>query len=207
MSLELMDGKTLEVVDWVTGTQHAEKGQALLLIQTDGLGSALEMDVVAKVVAKFTSETETTTDALEADLWMKARRDAVPALETLGHAHVGDIGVPRVALSDMIHELHDISERHSIEIYTIGHAGDGNLHPIIVLPPGTGLDDEPVKSVFDDIFVAAKKLGGTLTGEHGVGVVKRDWLVQELGARSLELQHGIKKVFDPTGILNPGKAI
>ena len=207
MAIELMDGKTLEVVDRVTGTQHSDKGQALLLIQTDGLGSALEMEVVEKVVSQFTTTTETTTDSAEADLWMKARRDAVPALETLGHAHVGDIGVPRVALADMIHELHDISERHSIEIYTIGHAGDGNLHPIIVLPPGTGLDDEPVRSVFDDIFVAAKKLGGTLTGEHGVGVVKRDWLVQELGERSLELQHGIKKVFDPTGILNPGKGI
>lgn len=132
---------------------------------------------------------------------------ALPALETLGHTHVGDVGVPRVALADMIHQLNEISQRRSIEIYTIGHAGDGNLHPIVVIPPGASIDDEPVRQVFDDIFVAAQKLGGTLTGEHGVGVLKRDWLLPELGELSLGLHHGIKKVFDPTGILNPGKGI
>lgn len=207
MTIELMDGKTLEIVDRVTGTAHAKRGQALLLIQTDGLGSALEMEVVAGVVAKFTAELETTTDAVEAELWMKSRRDALPALETLGHTHVGDVGVPRVALADMIHQLNEISQRRSIEIYTIGHAGDGNLHPIVVIPPGASIDDEPVRQVFDDIFVAAQRLGGTLTGEHGVGVLKRDWLLPELGELSLGLHHGIKKVFDPAGILNPGKGI
>ncbi len=207
MAIELMDGKTLEVVDRVTGTQHAHRGQALLLIQTDGLGSSLEMEIVAEVVASFTSESETTTDPVEAELWMKARRDAIPSLETLGRAYVGDVGVPRMALADMMHQIHEISERHSIEVYTIGHAGDGNLHPIIVIPPDAAIDAEPVKRVLNDIFVAAKKLGGTLTGEHGVGVLKRDWLVPELGELSLGLHHGIKNVFDPTGILNPGKGI
>jgi glycolate oxidase len=112
-----------------------------------------------------------------------------------------------MALADMMHQIHEISERHSIDVYTVGHAGDGNLHPIIVIPPDAAIDNEAVKRVLNDIFVAAKKLGGTLTGEHGVGVLKRDWLLPELGELSLGLHHGIKKVFDPTGILNPGKGI
>jgi glycolate oxidase len=207
MTLELVDGKTLDVVDQVTGTDHGSRGRALLLVQTDGLGSGLEMEVVARVVAGFATESTTTTDALEAELWMQARRDALPALETLGHTHVGDVGVPRTKLAEMVAELDRISQENSIEIFTIGHAGDGNLHPIIVIPLGASIDDPPLKKVFEDIFRHAKRLGGTLTGEHGVGVLKREWLIPELGERSVQLHHDIKKVFDPQGILNPGKAI
>lgn len=173
LAIELMDGKTLEIVDAVTGTQHAHRGQALLLIQTDGLESTLEMEIVAEAVARFTSESITTTNPAEAELWMKARRDAIPALETLGHAQVGDVGVPRMALADMMHQIHEISARHSIKIYTVGHAGDLNLYPIILIPLDAGIDAEPVKRVLNDIFAAAKKLGGTLTGEDGVGLLKR----------------------------------
>jgi len=207
MTLEVVDGKTLDVVDRVTGTDHGSRGRALLLVQTDGLGAALEMEVVARVVADFATESTTTTDPVEAELWMQARRDALPALETLGHTHVGDVGVPRTKLAEMVAELDRISQENSIDIFTIGHAGDGNLHPIIVIPPGASIDDPPLKKVFEDIFHQAKRLGGTLTGEHGIGVLKREWLIPELGERSVQLHHDIKKVFDPKGILNPGKAI
>jgi glycolate oxidase len=207
MTLEVVDGKTLDVVDRVTGTDHGSRGRALLLVQTDGLGAALEMQVVSKVVADFATESTTTTDPVEAELWMQARRDALPALETLGHTHVGDVGVPRTKLAEMVAELDRISQENSIDIFTIGHAGDGNLHPIIVIPPGASIDDPPLKKVFEDIFHQAKRLGGTLTGEHGIGVLKREWLIPELGERSVQLHHDIKKVFDPKGILNPGKAI
>ena len=102
LAFVLMDGKTLEVVDAVTGIQHVHRCQALLLIQTDALASTLEMEIVAEVVARFTSESDTATDPAEAERWMKARRHAMPVLETLGPSHAGDVGVPRMAPADMM---------------------------------------------------------------------------------------------------------
>jgi glycolate oxidase len=205
--LELMDGKTLDAVDEVTGTNHGTQGRALLLTQTDGLGSHLEMDVVKAVVASCTEMFRVTTDPGESEELLQARREAIPSIQTRGQAYVGDVGVPRKHLATMAQELVAIGERHGVDVYTIAHAGDGNLHPILVIPPGQSISDGPPKKALEDMFWAAHRLGGTLTGEHGVGILKREWLVPELGEESLRLQHAIKSVFDPLGILNPGKAI
>jgi glycolate oxidase len=205
--LELMDGKTLDAVDEATGTDHGSKGRALVLTQTDGLGAHLEMDAISRVVADFTDQASVTTDPVESEKLVQARREAIPSIEKRGSTYVGDVGVPRKHLAQMARAIEDISQKTGVEIYTIAHAGDGNLHPILVIPPGESVAAGPVKQALEDIFWAANKLGGTLTGEHGIGVLKRDWLVPELGETVMALQHQIKSVFDPLGILNPGKAI
>ncbi len=205
--LELMDGKTLDAVDAATGTTHGTKGRALLLTQTDGLGAHLEMDHISRVVASFSDQASVTTDPVESESLVQARREAIPSIERMGATYVGDVGVPRKHLAQMVTAIEQISQKTGIEIYTIAHAGDGNLHPILVIPEGQSVASGPAKQALEDMFWVANSLGGTLTGEHGIGVLKRDWLVPELGESVMALQHQIKKVFDPLGILNPGKAI
>jgi glycolate oxidase len=205
--LELMDGKTLVAVDEATGTDHSSKGGALLLIQTDGLGASLEMDVLESIVRQHSSHVALTADQDEAELLVQARREAIPSISRRGFAYVGDVGVPRKHLATMAEALVTIGDETGVDIYTIAHAGDGNLHPVIVLGEGQAIHEGPAKEALDQIFWRAHELSGTLTGEHGIGVLKSDWLLPELGEESLRLQREIKRVFDPQGILNPGKAI
>jgi glycolate oxidase len=125
-----------------------------------------------------------------------------PAFAATGQVLIEDVAVPRSRLPEMFRAIEEIGARHGLEIPTIAHAGDGNLHPNFVY---TG-DEVPehVWAAADELFRAAVALGGTLTGEHGVGILKRRWLAAELGEDSFELQRGIKALFDPSGILNPG---
>lgn len=205
--LELMDGPTLEAVDSAKGTNHRSKGGAFLLAQTDGYGAFLEQDVLIQTIEPFATHIEKAADAETAAALISARRDAIPSLERLGRVSIGDIGVPRNRLADVFAGLEDISRRTGTRIFSVAHAADGNLHPMIVVEPEESITEGPAKVALGEMFHLAQRLGGTLTGEHGVGLLKRDWLQEELGDVSLELQHAIRKVFDPQGILNPGKAI
>jgi glycolate oxidase len=124
-------------------------------------------------------------------------------MEALGKVLIEDVAVPRSRLGDMFAGIRDIEKEFDVEIPTVAHAGDGNLHPNFiytddVVPPN-------VWAAADAMFRHAISLGGTLTGEHGVGLLKRQWLKEELGEAQWKLQWGIKKLFDPQGILNPGK--
>lgn len=205
--LELMDGPTLEAVDAAKGTNHRSKGGAFLLAQTDGYGAFLEQDVLIQAIEPFATHIEKAADAETAAALISARRDAIPSLERLGRVSIGDIGVPRNRLADVFAGLEDIARRTGTRIFSVAHAADGNLHPMIVVEPEESITEGPAKVALGEMFHLAQRLGGTLTGEHGVGLLKRDWLQEELGDVSLELQHAIRKVFDPQGILNPGKAI
>lgn len=205
--LELMDGKTLDEVDQHAGTDHGTKGRGFLLIQTDGLGAEAEMAVIEEAVTLFAHSVSVTMDHDEADVLLHARREAIPAVSRRGTVYVGDVGVPRKHLAQMVHAIEDIGHSTGVDIYTIAHAGDGNLHPLLLLGEGDRIDQGPPKDALEQMFWAANTLGGTLTGEHGVGLLKKDWLIPELGEESLALQKQIKSVFDPLGILNPGKAI
>jgi glycolate oxidase len=207
MILEMMDGNTLDALDERNGTSHGEKGRAMLLVQTDGYGAEAEMEVIHGVVAGFTDAIEVTSDPEQSEVLVEARRSAIPAIGGRGVAFVGDVGVPRKHLGEMASELVRIGEETGVDIYTIAHAGDGNLHPILALGPDDAIDSGAPKDAMDQMFWAAHRLGGTLTGEHGIGVLKRDWLLPELGEKNLSLLSEIKKVFDPHAILNPGKAI
>lgn len=205
--LELMCGKTLKAVDAALGTEHESRGGALLLAQTDGYGAQLEIQALRDAIAPLAGRIELAKDAQEAEALIEARRQAIPSMEKLGTASICDIGVPRNRLAEAFAGLHRIQDERGVSIFTIAHAADGNLHPIIVVPEGQSITTGAPKAALGDMFYLAQSLGGTLTGEHGIGLLKQDWMAEELGETSLELQRRVRAVFDPQGILNPGKAI
>jgi len=202
--MELVDGPSLDAIGALLGLEL--RGAAYLLVQTDGPGAEAEAAAVLELVRSLGGRAEMTTDAGEAERLLAIRRAMHPAMERLGTTLIEDVSVPRSALPAMFDAIADIERRHGIRIPTIAHAGDGNLHPNFIYD--AGVDDEVPAHIWaaaDEMFQAAIALGGTLTGEHGIGVLKRRWLRDELGDAQFELQQQIKNVFDPSGILNPGK--
>jgi glycolate oxidase len=147
-------------------------------------------------------------DPTEAEALLAVRRLAYPAVERLGTALVEDVGVPRSRLPEMIAAIERIADRHEVTIATVGHAGDGNLHPVLVVPGPRGVDvPAAVWAAAEEVFRTALELGGTITGEHGVGALKRPWLAAELGEPTLAVHRAIKATLDPLGLLNPGKGV
>jgi len=132
---------------------------------------------------------------------------AIPALEAKGDWLLDDVAVPRSALAAAVAEIEDIAIRHDVLIGTFGHAGDGNLHPTIVTPRGDADAAARGLAAFDDILSVALRHGGSVTGEHGIGLLKRPALAEELDVPAQDLHLRIKEVFDPRGILNPGKSL
>ncbi|WP_347755884.1 FAD-linked oxidase C-terminal domain-containing protein [Agrococcus sp. ProA11] len=178
---------------------------AFVLVQTDDLGADATSETVAQILAAHGGRVERTDDLTESDALVQVRRQVHFALESFGSVLVEDVSVPRSRLADMFRACHEAAERHGVRLATTAHAGDGNLHPTFVFD-----GPEPSEAIWacaNDVFAAGIALGGTLTGEHGVGILKRRWLVDELGERQLSLQHAVKAAFDPTGILNPGRAL
>ena len=179
------------------------RDECYLLVQTDGSAAEAEAEAVLSVIRSLGGEAELTTDPAESARLFGMRRAFHPAMEARGTVLIEDVCVPRSSLPSMFAAIGDIAAKYGVEIATVAHAGDGNLHPNFVFD---GPDVPPeVWQAADDMFLAALRLGGTLTGEHGVGLLKRRWLGDELGSDQLELQRDIKRVFDPLGILNPGK--
>jgi D-lactate dehydrogenase (cytochrome)/glycolate oxidase len=130
---------------------------------------------------------------------------ALPALERLGTTLLDDVAVPKPALGQMMKRITEIAERHEVVIGTFGHAGDGNLHPTIVFRQSDAESTARAYAAFDAIVRAALELEGTISGEHGVGTLKRDYMRAMVGEAEQSLMHRIKASFDPNGILNPGK--
>ncbi|QHC70166.1 FAD-linked oxidase C-terminal domain-containing protein [Rathayibacter sp. VKM Ac-2801] len=202
--MELMDEAALAAISRYTGAA-LDRGAAYLLVQTDGGGAAEESQRVLEIVTASGGAAEATEDPAEGEALLAVRRAFHPALEAEGRVLIEDVCVPRSALPAMFAAIRGIEERTGLSIPTVAHAGDGNLHPNFVLPAGDGPVEEDVWEAAAELFRTALALGGTLTGEHGVGLLKRRWLAEELGEDSLALQRGIKAVFDPLGIMNPGK--
>jgi len=200
--IELVDGPTLAAIDDLRGTDLAAQGQAFLLVQTDGFGAEEEIDLVAGILRRTATSVRTTLDPDEALALSAARRDALPAIEARGRVLIEDIAVPRSRLAEAIDGVHAIAASTGVQIYVFAHAGDGNLHPII----GVGVLAQ-AQAAADQIFALALALGGTVSAEHGVGVLKRDWVRRELGDEAFGLQRRIKHLFDPLGLLNPGKVL
>ncbi|WP_240677885.1 FAD-binding oxidoreductase [Actinacidiphila soli] len=206
--LELIDGPTLRAIsEW----KHMEldSGAVVMLIaQTD---DADAMDVAEEIRSHFNAAgadfAEISQDAAEADQLLEIRRLAYPAAERLGTCLVEDVGVPRSNLPRLLEHIEAAGQMFGVHIMTVAHAGDGNVHPTFVFQPEQdGSVPERVWQAADSIFRLALDLGGTLTGEHGVGVLKQRWVNLQLGESSMQVHRSIKAALDPLGILNPGKA-
>ncbi|MET9764309.1 FAD-linked oxidase C-terminal domain-containing protein [Streptomyces sp. NPDC006372] len=200
---ELVDGPVLQAVD----PALRERGAALLVVQCDGAGAASEAAAVARLLEPLATTVERTEDPARAEALLAARRLALPSLERLGRPLIEDIAVPRSRLAEAVREIRAISARHDVPVFTIAHAADGNLHPIIVVDPALDGLPDTVWEAAGEIFALALRLGGTLTGEHGVGVLKRQWVAEELGPAAHAVQRRIKEALDPRNVLNPGKAL
>ncbi|TFD63479.1 FAD-binding oxidoreductase [Cryobacterium ruanii] len=180
---------------------------AFLLVQTDGPAALAEAEAALIVLREAGGEATLSMDAASGDRLLAVRRAMHPALEQLGQVLIEDVSVPRSRMAEMFGAIAEISARTGISIPTVAHAGDGNLHPNFVIPRDGAADaavPDEIWAAADEMFQAALALGGTLTGEHGVGVLKRRWLQDEIGDTSLVLQRQLKTVFDPLGLLNPG---
>ncbi|OIJ25990.1 FAD-binding oxidoreductase [Nocardioides luteus] len=206
--LELIDRRCLEAIDRFAGTAYASHGDALVIAQADGPAAASEIEAIAAVLGKEATWIEQGVDEESSDRLVATRRQILPAIETEGAFFIEDICVPRSRLAEAVERISEIADRHLVRIYTIAHAGDGNLHPVIGWDPSP--DDVPgvmppaETAAGDEIFGLALELGGTTTGEHGVGRLKRGWLEPEVGAASIDVHQRIKAALDPLGILNPG---
>lgn len=203
--LELLDRTTLRAIDDWKNIGLEPSTRAMLIAQAEGPAeeSAARMAELC-AAASFVAVSSTPEEAAEL---VGVRRLAYPAKERLGQCLVEDVCVPRSALPEMIATIEETAARHGVLISTVAHAGDGNVHPVFVFDRGLAEPPPEVWAAADEVFRAALALGGTLTGEHGVGLLKKRWLGLETGPVAAELHQGIKQVFDPLNILNPGKAI
>lgn len=201
--MELMDAASLTAVHALLGLVAPTPGAAQLTIQTDGPAARAEADAIAEILRSHGGVTVVSHDRAEGEQLLAIRRSMHAAMASLGTTLIEDVSVPRSAMPAMFDEIARIEREHGLTIPTVAHAGDGNLHPNFLFE---GPDVPPeVWVAADELFRAAIRLGGTLTGEHGIGVLKRRWLAEELGDDQWQLQRQIAAVFDPLGILNPGK--
>lgn len=201
--MELMDAASLAAVHTVLDLPAPTPGAAQLTIQTDGPASEAEADAIAEILRVHQGTVAVTHDPVEGERLLAIRRSMHQAMASLGTALIEDVSVPRSAMPAMFDEIARIERQYGLTIPTVAHAGDGNLHPNFLFAGAE--TPAQVWQAADDLFRAAIALGGTLTGEHGIGTLKRRWLADELGDDQWELQRQIARVFDPLGILNPGK--
>ena len=210
VTLELMDRFTIRAVDDMHGLGLDRDAAAMLMIESDLPGAAADDELSrgeAACVAAGATTTVRSRDAAEADLLRQARRAAHWALERLGEVKMEDVGVPRSRVPDMLRAIERIAARHQVDIGTFGHAGDGNLHPDLVLPRGHPGGEAITLAVQEDLYRAALDLGGTVTGEHGIGAARVAWLETQRGGDAVRVMRAIKVALDPQGLLNPGRVL
>jgi len=208
-TLEFLDRPTIRVVDDFAKLGLPLDAEAILLIEQDGDQEMVERDIALieeichKEGADRIQVAQTEEEALKL---LTARRSAFTALARLRPTTIlEDATVPRSKIADMVLEINKIAEKHKVTICTFGHAGDGNLHPTATTDARDEEEVHRVEAAFEDIFEAAIRLGGTITGEHGVGLVKAPFLEWKVGEAGISVMQGIKAAFDPHHLLNPGK--
>lgn len=208
-TLEFMDNPTIRVVDDFAKLGLPLDMEAILLIEQDGDPETVERDIemIRRICAREQADSiQVAADREEAERLLTARRSAFTALARLRPTTIlEDATVPRSKIADMVRRINEIAHKYNVTIATFGHAGDGNLHPTATTDARDAEEIHRVEQAFEEIFAAALELGGTITGEHGVGVVKAPYLEWKIGASGVEVMKGIKKAFDPDNILNPGK--
>ena len=208
--LEFMDGTALAAVERITHMGLDPECGALLLAASDvgGSGGAAEVAAMADACETHGADyVASTDDPDEGEQLMAARRMAIPAVERMGSVLIEDVGVPLDRVAELVGAVQEAARRHDTTIAVIGHAGDGNFHPLVVFDRA---DDEATGRAwraFGDVMDAGLALGGTITGEHGIGTLKRPWARAQLGDDTVDVMAAIKRALDPLGILNPGKAL
>ncbi|MFY4717771.1 FAD-binding oxidoreductase [Streptomyces sp. LaBMicrA B280] len=205
--LELMDRTTVKAVNELAHMGLPETTEALLLAAFDTPDPAADLAALGALCeAAGATEVVPAEDAAESELLLKARRLSLTALEAVkGTTMIDDVCVPRSQLGAMLEGIDRIAQKYDLTIGVCAHAGDGNTHPTVCFDATDEDESRRARESFDEIMALGLELGGTITGEHGVGVLKKDWLAREIGPVGVEMQRSVKQVFDPLGILNPGK--
>jgi len=211
--LELMDRTTVAAVEEFAGSGLGDldlgDAGALLLAQSDAgpAQAAYELDRLTAVCqAAGATATTSTTDPVQGEKLLAARRVAYTALQAKGATLLDDVAVPRPRIPELVERTEAIAAQHDLVIGTFGHIGDGNMHPTVVYDAADDAASRRARDAFDAIVETALDLGGTITGEHGVGLVKRSHLPGEIGPVGYRVHRAVKAALDPLDILNPGKA-
>ncbi|MCY8438794.1 glycolate oxidase subunit GlcD [Bacillus haynesii] len=208
-TLEFLDQPTIQVIEDFAKIGLPVHAKAVLLIEQDGTEEAVRRDIAVieeickkgNAVSVQTAQTES-----EAENLREARRTALSALARLKPTTIlEDATVPRSEIAEMVKAINTIAEKHQISICTFGHAGDGNLHPTCTTDVRNSEEMKRVEQAFEDIFKKAVELGGTITGEHGVGEMKAPYLELKLGKAGIAAMKSVKQALDPNNIMNPGK--
>ncbi|MBT9538020.1 MAG: FAD-binding protein [Nitrospirae bacterium] len=207
-TLEFMDAGTIAAVENFKPVGIPRNVEALLLIELDGHPSAItkQAEKIIEICESLNAEVKMAEDAAARDKLWEARRSISPALYHMNPTKINeDIVVPRDKIPDILKKLRRLSEESGIQIVNFGHAGDGNIHVNIMVDKKDAEKYQKAESLVREIFDMTLRLGGTISGEHGIGITKASYLSMEIKKHELELMKGIKNLFDPKNILNPGK--
>jgi glycolate oxidase len=209
-TLEFMDHTTIVAVEAYTHVGLQVEADALLLIEVDGIPEmvAREAEAVLAQCRDHGGDVREVSPGAERDALWTARRAALPATARLRPTTiVEDATVPRSQIAAMLELVAEVARKHDVTISVVGHAGDGNLHPTILTDKSDPAEMERVHAAIDEIFAGALRLGGTLSGEHGIGTSKQRYLPWEIGDVGVEISQRIKRALDPQDLLNPGKVV
>ena len=208
-TLEFLDQPTVEVVEEYNQIGLPTDAKAILLIEQDGPESVVSQDIdkMAEICKEFNAVTVSIAkNEVEANALTTARRSALSTIARLRPTtFLEDATVPRSQVAPMVKAINEIAVKYDVKICTFGHAGDGNLHPTVPTDVRNKEEYQRVEQAFAAIFKKAVELGGTITGEHGVGAMKAPYLKLKLGEEGIQAMKGIKQSFDPNNIMNPGK--
>lgn len=205
--LEFMDGSCINAVEDMLRMDLDRSMAAMLIIQTDEPAGQAAEDITAITgicAANNAAEVYSTDDPDEGEAFVAARRAAIPAVERTGTILLEDVGVPIPQLEALVVGIQQIAAARDVVIAVMAHAGDGNTHPLVVFDPDDAAQQERARAAYGEVMELAIQLGGTITGEHGVGRLKKAWLADYLGETAYALNRRIKDALDPAGILNPG---
>lgn len=210
-ALEFIDEKCLDILRANNGNSIPAAAKTMLMVEVDGLKSELP-HAAEKIKAAVSNpglvQINIAKDEAESEQLWVLRKSLSPALRTLAPKKINeDIVVPVSKIPEFVQFTDDLAKQYNLSIINFGHAGNGNLHTNIMLDPSDPIQDTNSHVCLEKIFAKVLELRGTLSGEHGIGLDKRDYIAAELDRPTIALMYGVKKVFDPKGILNPGKAI
>jgi glycolate oxidase len=209
-TMEIIDRTTCEAVEAYAKIGLPTTAEAILLLEVDGMPAMVEQEAqaVERVCKQFGGTVRTARNDAERNQLWAARRACLPALARKRPTTVlEDATVPRSRIPDMLRALRAIAAKHGLLMGTFGHAGDGNLHPTILCDERDAEEMTRVHAAVDEIFKVAIELGGTLSGEHGIGTAKKKYMELELGPAGVEVMRKIKAALDPHCLLNPGKLV